>query len=415
MIYTFTGVNTSLDDFKVSEVQNSEGRFVGGKLEYAYTDHLGNLRLNYKDSLGVAFITQSQNYDPWSNINAGSEYQLSGIQGDRYFVSGRETDNITGNILLDWRDYDSVTGRMNSYDPEDPFDNISGFAYALNSPTTHIDPDGRLPILIPIIAGLIGGGLNVATNWSKIKDPWQALGYFGTGAVGGIVSLTNPLAGGAITSGGNAVIDIASGNVPSFKNPEDALLYVGKEALTGAATSFAGAKIAKFVGPALSKLGNSVGGWFKTSFQAYAKESIETIIINGKPITTTIDIGIKATKQYVSKALGGPLGNGINNVESVVATKSTNVYRSVSLGEYQDILKNGFRPGETYSTGKLFADKLADAKMYSKAFDNSIIMKAKIPAGVTFEKLYGVDGLKHIYNVPSGSLRRVKVLTSFKF
>jgi hypothetical protein len=46
--------------------------------------------------------------------------------------------------------------------------------------------------------------------------------------------------------------------------------------------------------------------------------------------------------------------------------------------------------------------------------DNSIIIKAKIPAGVPFEKLYGVDGLNHIYSVPSGSLRRVKILTSFK-
>ncbi len=416
IVYTFTGVNTSLDDFKVSEVQNQEGRFTNGKLEYAYTDHIGNLRLSYKDSLGVAFITQSQSYDPWSNVNAGSEYQLSPNQIDRYFVSGRETDNITGNILLDWRHYDSVIGRMNSYDPEDPYENISAFAYALNTPTSHIDPDGRLPILIPIIAGAIGGGLNVATNWSKIKNPWQALGYFGTGAAGGVVSLTNPLAGGAITSAGNATIDIATGNVPDFNNPTDALLYVGKEAAVGAATSFAGAKIAKVVGPALAKLGNTIGGWFKNSFQAYAKESINTVIINGQPITTTIDVGIKATKQYVSKSLGGAFGNGINNVENVVATKSTTVYRSVSLDEYKDILKNGFKPGEnSYATGKLFADKLSDAKMYSKAFDNSIIMKAKIPAGVTFEKLYGVDGLKYIYNVPSSSLRRVKVLTSFKF
>lgn len=309
IVYTFTGVNTSLDDFKVSEVQNQEGRFVNGKLEYAYTDHIGNLRLSYKDSLGVAFITQSQSYDPWSNVNAGSEYQLSPNQIDRYFVSGRETDNITGNILLDWRHYDSVIGRMNSYDPEDPYENISAFAYALNTPTSHIDPDGRFPFLIPIIAGAIGGGLNVATNWSKIKNPWQALGYFGTGAVGGVVSLTNPLAGGAITSAGNATIDIATGNVPNFNNPTDALLYVGKEAAVGAATSFAGAKIAKVIGPALARLGSSVGGWFKNTFQAYAKESINTVIVNGQPITTTIDVGIKATKQYVAKGLGSSVGN----------------------------------------------------------------------------------------------------------
>ena len=124
-----------------------------------------------------------------------------------------------------------------------------------------------------------------------------------------MVSLGNPLAGGAITSGGNAAIDIATGNVPSFKNPEDALLYLGKEAAFGAATSFAGAQAGKIIGPALSKLGNSVGGWFKHGFQTYAQESLQTVLINGKPITTSIEVGIKATKTYVSKALGSSVGN----------------------------------------------------------------------------------------------------------
>ena len=201
-------------------------------------------------------------------------------------------------------------GRWLTPDPEDQFENVSTFANCLNNKNTYIDPDGRiLPILIPIVAGLVGGGLNVATNWSKIKDPWQGLGYFATGAVGGVVSLTNPLAGGAITSAGNAAIDIATGNVPSINNPEDALLYVGKEAAFGAATSFAGAQAGKIIGPALSRLGNNIGGWFKNSFQTYAKASIETILIDGKPITTTIDVGIKATKTYVAKALGGTVGN----------------------------------------------------------------------------------------------------------
>ena len=320
MIYQFTGNVTSLNDFKVSEIQNGEGRFVNGKLEYAYTDHIGNLRLSYKDSSGVAFITQSQSYDPWSNINAGSEYQLAGIQGDRYFVSGQETDNITGNILLDWRHYDSVTGRMNSYDPEDPYENISGFSYSLNNPVSTIDPDGRNPVIL--VAFIIGGGLNVATNWSKLGGGWkgagQAIGYFVSGGVGGVVSLTNPLGGGAITSAANATIDIVTGNVPDFKSPEDALLYVGKEAAYGAATSFAGAQAGKIIGPALSKLGNSIGGWFKNSFQAYARESLQTVLIDGKPITTTIDVGIKATKTYVAKALGGSLGKTLANAESNV-------------------------------------------------------------------------------------------------
>ena len=308
MIYTFKGVNTSLNDFKISEIQNQEGRFVNGKLEYAYTDHLGNLRLSYKDSLGTAFAVQSNAYDAWGFEIKSLRYNLNNSYSDRYTIQSKEDLALDG--LEDWSDYgwrieDRALGRWLTPDPEDQFENVSTFANCLNNKNTYIDPDGRiLPILIPIVAGLVGGGLNVATNWSKIKDPWQGLGYFATGAAGGVVSLTNPLAGGAITSAGNAAIDIATGNVPSINNTEDALLYVGKEATFGAVTSFAGAQAGKIIGPALAKLGNNIGGWFKNSFQAYARESIQTILIDGKPITTTIDVGIKATKMYVSKALG---------------------------------------------------------------------------------------------------------------
>jgi A nuclease family of the HNH/ENDO VII superfamily with conserved AHH len=74
--------------------------------------------------------------------------------------------------------------------------------------------------------------------------------------------------------------------------------------------------LGRVAGPFLSRLGNSIGGWFKNSFQAYARESIETILIDGKPITTTIDVGIKATKTYVSKALGSSAGNIIKGETS---------------------------------------------------------------------------------------------------
>ncbi|MCU0323591.1 MAG: hypothetical protein MUE72_14340, partial [Chitinophagaceae bacterium] len=420
IIYSATSIS-SLNDYRVWEIQNPEGRYVNGKLEYGYTDHLGNLRLSYKDSLGRAFITQSYAYDAWGLELKLLRYQFSTTNNDRYTWQGKEdleADNLEGWSDFGWRIEDRTLGRWFTPDPEDQFQNMTTYGYCANNPVSHIDPDGRIvPILIPVIAGIVGGGLNLASNWSKINgDPLKALGYFASGAVGGVVSLSNPLAGGAITSTSNAAIDIVSGNVPQIKNFGDVVKYVGQEAAWGTATSLVGSQVGKVIGPQIAKLGKSVGGWFRNTFQAYAKESLQTVIINGEPVTTTIDVGIKATKQYVAKSLGGVLGNGVNNVENVVATKSITVYRSVSLEEYQDILLNGFKPGEnSYATGKLFADKLSDAKMYAKAFDNSIIMKAKIPAGVTFEKLYGVDGLKYIYNVPSGSLRRVKVLTSFKF
>jgi hypothetical protein len=188
---------------------------------------------------------------------------------------------------------------------------MTTYGYCANNPVSHIDPDGRIvPILIPVIAGIVGGGLNLASNWSKINgDPLKALGYFASGAAGAVVSLSNPLAGGAITSTSNAAIDIVSGNVPQMKNFGDVVKYVGQEAAWGTATSLVGSQVGKVIGPQIAKLGKSVGGWFRNTFQAYAKESLQTVIINGEPVTTTIDVGIKATKQYVAKSLGSSAGS----------------------------------------------------------------------------------------------------------
>jgi RHS repeat-associated protein len=187
MVYTFIGASPNLAGFGISEIQNGEGRYVNGKLEYGYTDHVGNLRLSYKDSLGVAFITQSQSYDPWSNVNTGSEYQLAGIQGDKYLVCGKEGDNLSGNILLDWRDYDSVTGRMNSYDPEDQSMSISGFAYCGNNPVMQVDPDGRFAFVPFLIGATIGGLSGYSLGKSNGASGWVMAGYIlGGAAIGGI-------------------------------------------------------------------------------------------------------------------------------------------------------------------------------------------------------------------------------------
>jgi RHS repeat-associated protein len=225
IVYTFTGVNTSLNDFKVSEIQNPEGRYVNGKLEYGYTDHVGNLRLSYKDSLGVAFITQSQSYDPWSNINAGSEYQLSGNQGDKYFVSGKENDSVTGNTLLDWRDYDSVTGRMNSYDPDGSEGgqiSLSPFAYSWNRPSMLNDPDGRCPMCIGALIGIFTSTIG---NLASGKQP-SSIGQFLLPGVQGAI-------GGGIAS----AIGGGFAGMSSFAGK--GLLQAGAHALSGGLQSAA--------------------------------------------------------------------------------------------------------------------------------------------------------------------------------
>jgi RHS repeat-associated protein len=153
--------------------------------------------LTFGNSRWAGFITQSQSFDPWSNVNAGSEYSIVGVNTDRFLVSGREQDTETGNVLLDWRNYDSVLGRMNSYDPEDPSVMLSGYAYAGNNPVSVVDPDGRNPAAIGAVVGAIGYTLGVAFSKGGFKN-WNWMS-FATATISGAVmgGISNGIGGAA--------------------------------------------------------------------------------------------------------------------------------------------------------------------------------------------------------------------------
>ena len=249
MVYTFTGVNTSINDFKVAEIQNAEGRFVNGKLEYGYTDHVGNLRLSYKDSLGVAFITQSQSYDTWSNVLAGTEYSLNSSIKDPYLVCGKEFQNETGFTSLDWRGYDSVLGRMHTYDPEDQSQMLSGYAYCGNNPVMQVDPDGRFWHIIigAAIGGLVNGYIHRNQEGGFLKGfaigavagavgaatggaAFAAAGGAGAGAGGFFAGAISGVAGSAVSSP-----ILGFGNQASFNDPYSAGDF-GRDLLIGGIT-----------------------------------------------------------------------------------------------------------------------------------------------------------------------------------
>ncbi len=79
-------------------------------------------------------------------------------------------------------------------------------------------------------------------------------------------------------------------------------------------------------------------------------------------------------------------------------------------------MKSGIiQPGpNSYSASKLFTANYADAQYFNKTFDNSIIVKVKIPRGINIERILGVDSLKYIYNIPTDNLSKLRILHFFK-
>jgi RHS repeat-associated protein len=192
----------------IAEIQNAEGRFVGGQFIYGYTDHVGNLRLSYRDSVMTtgdltSIVVQENAYDVWGNELDGLGFVRN--TKDNYLISGKETDSESGNTLLDWRDYDPTTGRMKNPDPAGQFDGISGYSYCANNPVSSIDPDGAVVHIL--IGAVIGGVINGVIHRNKPGGFWKG---FGIGAIaGGIGAAT----GGAafLAAGGSTAVVGAGG------------------------------------------------------------------------------------------------------------------------------------------------------------------------------------------------------------
>ncbi len=118
-----------------------------GVYEYNYTDHLGNLRLSFRDSLTAGappVITQQNHYSPFGLSLQGLDFQ--NVTPDNFKYSQNEQQSDFGLNLYDFgaRFSDPTIG--NRFWQQDPLAEISRrfspYLYANANPMRFIDPDG---------------------------------------------------------------------------------------------------------------------------------------------------------------------------------------------------------------------------------------------------------------------------------
>ena len=124
------------------QIAHEEGRIVNDTYEYNYYDHLGNLRVAFKDSAGIAKITQAQDFDPFGVENWTSKF-VNNAKISNFKYNSKETQIETGFIDLGNRMVNPTIGRMLSSDrfAEKYFD-LSSFQFAANNPIMNIDVNG---------------------------------------------------------------------------------------------------------------------------------------------------------------------------------------------------------------------------------------------------------------------------------
>jgi len=125
------------------QISHDEGRIIDGQYEYFINDHLGNLRVSFRDSSGIAKISQKQDYDPYGSELQKISYLKNSWKQSDFKFSGKEFELKTGLNDFGWRRQDPILGRMWGIDfRAEKYYSQSPMQFALNNPLLVIEVDG---------------------------------------------------------------------------------------------------------------------------------------------------------------------------------------------------------------------------------------------------------------------------------
>lgn len=126
---------------------------------FQYKDHLGNVRLSYKDddlngAVNASEIIEENNYYPFGLKQKGYNTNFNPIGSDlaqQWKFGGKQ---INEELDLGWydfgaRNYDASLGRWMNIDPlAEEMRRHSPYSYAFSNPVFFVDPDGMQPIAL---------------------------------------------------------------------------------------------------------------------------------------------------------------------------------------------------------------------------------------------------------------------------
>lgn len=136
------------------QAATDEGRVIpnntsnGAIYEYNYTDHLGNLRLSFKEENNTAVVVTENVTDPWGLILKELNYNANPNNTNKFDFTGKERQIDFNLNIIDFgaRIYDPSISRWGIIDPmAEKYSSLSSYTFSNNNPLRFIDPDGRDP------------------------------------------------------------------------------------------------------------------------------------------------------------------------------------------------------------------------------------------------------------------------------
>ena len=126
------------------QIGHDEGRIVDGQYEYYIKDHLGNLRVAFRDNGGIPELSQANSFGIWGEDLPTLSYLKPTWKKDFYKLTGKEELQGTGYTDFGARWYDNLVPRFISVDEKsEKWSSYSPYSYVINNPLKLVDIDGK--------------------------------------------------------------------------------------------------------------------------------------------------------------------------------------------------------------------------------------------------------------------------------
>ncbi len=179
------------------------------KYIYQYKDHLGNVRVTYKNNNGAPQIVDQNDYYAFGMNIAGENTAIFNTGSYYNYKFGQKELQENGFYDFGARMYMPDLGRWNSIDPlAEEMRRHSPYNYAFNNPVNFIDPDGRkaLPPSEPPINYMPPGGMLQYYASGGRGDRASILAYLGLNdQLSPIIGDIGGLGGGGGGTGGAGI------------------------------------------------------------------------------------------------------------------------------------------------------------------------------------------------------------------
>ncbi len=337
--------NLTYENNKLYQIAHDEGRVNAlGEYEYDIIDHAKNLRVTFRDSLGIAKIVTKLDYDPWGYKLKGLDYYANSATYNKFKTfTGKELHEDFGFNLLSYkfRFHDPALGRFISIDPlAEEYSYNSTFAFAENKLGLGVEYEG-----LELAPFEQMHSRQVIEQNKKGMTPTQAQNYETHGN-----RVATTFVGGALSAG------IATAYLPSA-------------ALVGAAT-----------GSGISGSLTAVGGGTKTQIMnSMVSGGIAGAITGGGSAVATklggtesLKIVFNAASGYVAGIAESASNQTLNgekiNSGNVIKSGAVSLYATVLSGKMGNLIETTINKVVSSVTAQQIAQKFSDfAKEFGSA------------------------------------------------